>query len=315
MDIKEINVQQTKSDIHVRPTWFDNYIGQKHIKNVLTKAIHSAHKREKNLWHILLSWPSWFGKTTLGQIIAHEMGSKFHIITGYAVSKPADIMSILTSLEENDILFIDEIHRLKPTIEEMLYIGMEDFAIDMVMPEWGNVRLPIKPFTLIGATTKIENLSLPFKNRFIYSFHFTDYEHHEKEDIIKRYLWVYHIEYDQEIISSIAEKIDSVPREIHNLCVKIRDYLVTHQDDHHNLYLGKDEREATHIRLQLQDGWLTNLHQKYLSILENAEGVALGVRTIALQLGINEKAVETAIEPLLLKLWKIEKTSKGRKLV
>lgn len=230
MEIKKIDTTQlTNSSPQTRPDTFSDFIGQEQIKKMLKTAIGSAQKRAGNLGHILFSGPSGFGKTTMAHIIASQLGVQMKVVTAYAISKPSEIVSILNSLESGDILFIDEIHRLKPTVEEVLYIAMEDFVIDMVMPEGGGVRIPINPFTLIGATTKPEMLSQPMKNRCIYSFHFTDYTLEEKQIIIKRYLHHYQINFtDDTLLSEIAKKVDSVPREIHNLCIKIRDFCVNH---------------------------------------------------------------------------------------
>jgi Holliday junction DNA helicase RuvB len=225
-------------------------------------------------------------------------------------------VSLLNSLEPNDLLFIDEIHRLKPTIEEVLYIAMEDFVIDMVMPEGGSLRIPINPFTLIGATTKSEQLSQPLKNRFVYSFHFVDYSHQEKQVIIERYLREYGVcdVVDSSgfsvLLAEIAKKVDSVPREIHNLCIKLRDFCVNHG------YEGLDERvwkDFLH-HAQLQEGGMTALHQQYLDILAHYDR-PLGSKVIAAQMNISEKALEADVEPLLLKLGKIEKTPTGRVLL
>lgn len=153
----------------------------------------SARKREEHIGHLLFSGPSGYGKTSLAHLIAHEMNVNMKVITGYAISKPSDLVSLLNSLETNDILFIDEIHRLKPTLEEILYVAMEDRCIDMVLPEGGNLRIPLNPFTLIGATTKMESLSTPLKNRFVYKFHFMDYTAEEIKTIITRYLKLYQI--------------------------------------------------------------------------------------------------------------------------
>lgn len=178
--------------------------------------------------HMLFSGPSGFGKTTMAHIISKQGNVSIKAVTGYAITKPSEIISILNTLETGDVLFIDEIHRLKPNIEEVLYIAMEDFVIDMVMPEGGNVRIPINPFTLIGATTKSESLSQPIKNRFVYQFHFMEYTPTEKEIIIKKYLKKYGIMADDQLIKKMSEKVAAVPREIHNFCIKIRDYVITH---------------------------------------------------------------------------------------
>jgi Holliday junction DNA helicase RuvB len=162
------------------------------------------------------------------------------------------MISILNTLQEGDILFIDEIHRLRPVIEEMLYIAMEDFALDMVMPDGGNVRIPVNSFTLIGATTKLESLSDPFKNRFVYKFHFTDYTTVEKHHIIQRYLDIYHIKTSSEIIELIERKVESIPREIHNFCIKMRDFLVAYE--HHDMTLTPTVWASFEQRVQVHDG-------------------------------------------------------------
>lgn len=311
MEIKKINLDQTgKENNAKRPETFEEFIGQEPIKKVLKTAIESAKKRESSLWHLLFEWQSWFGKTTIANIIAKQMQVWVKIITAYAINKPSEIVSILNSLEPNDILFIDEIHRLKPTVEEVLYIAMEDFVIDMVMPEWWNVRIPINPFTLIGATTKPEKLSQPMKNRFIYQFHFTDYTLQEKEQIIERYLQQYQIQFEKNLINNIAKNVDSVPREIHNLCVKLRDFCVSNNSGSLTDPLWEKFLHDT----QIKEWGLTPLHQQYLDILAHYDR-PLGVKTIAAQMGVSEKSLEEDLEPLLLKLWKIEKTPQGRVLL
>lgn len=312
MHISKFHINEpTISEKSFRPLSFDEFIGQNHITRIITTAVSSAKKSDHYLWHILLCWPSGYGKTTLAQIISSMYGKKFHTVTGYAISKPAELISIMTSMSDGDVLFIDEIHRIKPILEEMLYIAMEDFAIDMVMPDGWSVRVPLKPFTLIGATTKPEALSEPLKNRFVYNFHCMDYSDQEKNLIIERYLKHYHITYETPMIDSISLKIDTVPRKIHNLVIKIRDFLISH---HHSLHLDDNSRAQCEQRLSIKDGGLTPIHQQYLSIL-NGSNWPIGLKTISLQLWINEESVENEIEPLLLKQWLIEKSSRGRKIV
>ena len=173
-------------------------------------------------------------------IIAKQRQGNIKVVTGYAIAKPSEIVSILNALEPGDLLFIDEIHRLKPNIEEVLYIAMEDFVIDMVMPEGGNVRIPINPFTLIGATTKPESLSQPIKNRFVYHFHFMEYNSKEKQKIIHRYLVQNQISTSPAILEAMAGKVDAVPREIHNFCIKLRDFVITSTDNVKTQYLASD---------------------------------------------------------------------------
>lgn len=318
MEVKKINTEKLINLSGTqRPLSFDEFIGQNHIKQVIQTAIESGKKRKSHIGHILFSWPSGFGKTTMANIIAKQSNVTIKAVTGYAITKPAEIISILNSLQTGDILFIDEIHRLKPNIEEVLYIAMEDFVIDMVMPEWGNVRIPINPFTLIGATTKSELLSQPIKNRFVYTFHFMEYNSQEKQIIIEKYLRQYEVDFDPSILPQISAKVDAVPREIHNLCIKIRDYVITNQS-RTNISegegLGVRTRNAFLLHSKIDEWGMTPLHAKYLEILRDADR-PLWAKTIAVQLWINEKAVEEDIEPLLLKLGKIEKTGSGRIIV
>jgi len=309
MEVKKINTDKLLNINHTnRPNDFDEFVGQEHIKGIVKTAIDSGKKRKWHIGHILFSGPSGFGKTTMANIISKQGQVNIKAVTGYAITKPSEIISILNTLESWDILFIDEIHRLKPNIEEVLYIAMEDFVIDMVMPEWWNVRIPINPFTLIGATTKSESLSQPIKNRFVYHFHFMEYTPSEKETILKKYLNTYEIKTSNEIIKKISEKVGAVPREMHNLCIKIRDFVVTTSQEK---ILTDILRENFLKHSQIEEGGMTPLHAKYLEILENADR-PMGVKAIAVQLWINEKAVEEDIEPLLLKLGKIEKTATGR---
>ena len=310
MEIKKIDTTTQKQTIlATRPDSFDDFVWQSYIKQMLQTAIGSAKKRNWTLWHILFSGPSWFWKTTMAHIIAQELWVNNKVITAYAISKPSEIVSILNVLETWDILFIDEIHRLKPNVEEVLYTAMEDFVVDMVMPEGWNIRIPINPFTLVWATTKPEMISKPMKNRFVYSFHLVEYSQEEKSIIIERYLQVYDVKHDTIVPSEIARKVDSVPREIHNLCIKIRDYCI--QKGIKNL--TKNELLDFFKHAQIQDGGLTPLHERYLNVLSKYDR-PIWLRVIATQLWMGEKAVEDDIEPLLLKLWKIEKTQQWRVL-
>ena len=311
MEIKKISLETTTSwTISHRPQSFAEFIWQAPIKSVLQTAIESAKLREAPLGHILFSGSSGFGKTTLATIISQQMHTNIKVVTGYALTKPSELVSLLNSLESWDILFIDEIHRIKPTLEEVLYIAMEDFVIDMLMPEWWSIRLPINPFTLVWATTKPESLSQPMKNRFIYHFHFMDYDLEEKKTILDRYLQHYQVNYEPHLLEKFVQKVASVPREIHNLVIKIRDYLISRQLP----ILTSKDREEFLKHSQIDDWGMMPIHKKYLNILADFDR-PVGVKTLAVQLGVSEKNLEEDIEPLLLKLGKIEKTTKGRSLI
>ena len=311
MEIKKISLETaTGWTISHRPQSFAEFIWQTPIKSVLQTAIESAKLREAPLGHILFSGSSGFGKTTLATIISQQMNTNIKVVTGYALTKPSELVSLLNSLESWDILFIDEIHRIKPTLEEVLYIAMEDFVIDMLMPEWWSIRLPINPFTLVWATTKPESLSQPMKNRFIYHFHFMDYDLEEKKTILDRYLQHYQVNYEPHLLEKFVQKVASVPREIHNLVIKIRDYLISRQLP----ILTSKDREEFLKHSQIDDWGMMPIHKKYLDILADFDR-PVGVKTLAVQLGVSEKNLEEDIEPLLLKLGKIEKTTKGRSLI
>ena len=311
MEIKKISLETATSwNISHRPQSFAEFIWQSPIKSVLQTAIESAKLREAPLGHILFSGSSGFGKTTLATIISQQMNTNIKVVTGYALTKPSEIVSLLNSLESWDILFIDEIHRIKPTLEEVLYIAMEDFVIDMLMPEWWSIRLPINPFTLVWATTKPESLSQPMKNRFIYHFHFMDYDLEEKKTILDRYLQHYQVNYEPDLLEKFVQKVASVPREIHNLVIKIRDYLISRQLP----ILTSEDREEFLKHSQIDDWGMMPIHKKYLDILADFDR-PVGVKTLAVQLWVSEKNLEEDIEPLLLKLGKIEKTTKGRSLI
>ena len=311
MEIKKISLETaTGWNISHRPQSFAEFIWQAPIKSVLQTAIESAKLREAPLGHILFSGSSGFGKTTLAMIISQQMNTNIKVVTGYALTKPSELVSLLNSLESWDILFIDEIHRIKPTLEEVLYIAMEDFVIDMLMPEWWSIRLPINPFTLVWATTKPESLSQPMKNRFIYHFHFMDYDLEEKKTILDRYLQHYQVNYEPHLLEKFVQKVASVPREIHNLVIKIRDYLISRQLP----ILSSKDREEFLKHSQIDDWGMMPIHKKYLDILADFDR-PVGVKTLAVQLGVSEKNLEEDIEPLLLKLGKIEKTTKGRSLI
>lgn len=317
MQVKKITTAvKTITDTQTRPKSFSDFIGQQELKKVLQTAIQSATTTGKPLWHVLFSWQSWFGKTTLASLISSNVGGSLKTITAYAISKPADMVTLLNSLQERDVLFIDELHRLKPAVEEVLYIAMEDYCIDMVMPDGGSIRLPLKPFTLVGATTKSESLSVPLKNRFVYKFHLEPYSLEEKYQLLQYYMTHHAIELETtSLLQVMADRVVTVPREIVNFCIQLRDYLVVHQYGEQPTYLVTQPiREHFQQRRSLGQGGMSTLHQSYLDILQEYDGTPVGLKTLAVKLGINEKAVEDDVEPLLFELGKIEKTAKGRVL-
>ncbi len=308
---QDIFEQQTNNHWH-RPTDFATFVGQEHIKKVLQTAIISAQKNEHTLGHILFAWPSGYGKTTLAELLSQQLGKNFFQVTAYAITKPAEIISLLQKLQKDDILFIDEIHRIPSKLEEILYIAMEDHRIDMILPDGTNLSLPLQQFTLVGATTQPEKLTSPLKNRFVYNFSFMPYTQPEKENIIQHYLAYNNIECsDTWLVGDISQKVESVPRQIKNLCTQLRDFLLSINDGAKKL--TQSSRTGFVNRLELEDGWISHIHKEYLKILEGTSW-PVWLKTISIQLWMNEKAVEDDVEPLLFKTGKIEKTSRGRVL-
>lgn len=313
MEIQRMTTTRTTSATNsqrVIDRW--SFIGQKHLIKIVKTALAWAKRWQSALWHMLLTWPSGHGKTTLARLIADDRWVHVHHITAYALNKPADIISLLNSLHPHDIVFIDELHRCKPIIEEVLYVAMEDFAIDMILPDGKPLRINLNPFTLIGATTKPEWLSAPLKNRFVYKLHFMEYTAPEKELLLQNQLARLGITIQPpELIQSMCLYSTSVPREIGNLSKQLLDWLMAHFwcDD---LHITPQRRNIFRQDLQLQQWWLTPLHQAYLNLLEESGDRPMGIKTISTTLWVHEKTLEEEIEPLLLKLKKIEKTTKGR---
>jgi Holliday junction DNA helicase RuvB len=298
-----------------RPKCLDDFIWQDDIKRVVNVAMSSSRQAWHPLWHILFSWSSGFGKTTLAQLIAHQQWWRFHQITWYALSKPSELISLLHTLQSQDFLFIDEIHRLKATLEEVLYIAMEDYCVDMMLPDGSNIRLSLPPFTLLGATTKPESLSTPLKNRFIYKFHLQPYTPHDIDMLVTRYLSSVSIQTDSPTLQDIAHHVVPVPREIANFCRMIKDYLIVSVGNLPSHLLDYRLWQDFLGRSKTQKGGLWTLHLQYLLVLQQADGKAVWLKTLATHLWVHPDALETDIEPHLVKLWKIEKTPQWRKLL
>lgn len=311
MQIKKIDTTTiVETRIGYRPRNFSEFIGQEDITRVIQTAITSTRKSKRTLGHMLLLGPAWYGKTTLAQIIAHELWTQCKVVTAYAITKPADVISLLNALNQWDVLFIDEIHRLSPKLEEMLYTAMEDYQIDMVMPDGGHVSIPLQSFTLIWATTKADHLTKPLKSRFVYKFHFAEYTDDEKQKILWYYLTQLGISYDLSswVVSSFSDLLETIPRELYNACIRLYDYLNVH---HKDLILNTTTIADFAHWNKSKRGWLNSLHTAYLDLFD-LDDAPMGLNTIAVKLWLDEQTVEDEIEPLLIKLGYVERTPKGR---
>lgn len=302
------------SEISLRPRKLEEYVGQEQMKQHLKIAIESAKIRNESLEHILFYGPPGLGKTTISTIIAHEMGAPIKSTSGPAIEKQSDIISLLTSLTEGEILFIDEIHRLKPQIEEILYSAMEDFQIDIMI---GNgtgatsVKMDIPRFTLIGATTRLSSLSNPLRDRFGNVMKLDFYEPADLAKIVTRSFQILGFEtISGEAILSIAERSRGTPR-IANRYVKIlRDYATVGKSID-----TKTECETIFAGFGVDTYGLDILDRKLLShLLESFHGRPVGLSTLASVVGEEVATIEDVVEPYLLQIGFIERTPRGRQI-
>ena len=310
-EVQELDFSQ---EISLRPKRLDEYIGQKQMKAHLKVAIESAKIRKVPLEHILFYGPPGLGKTTISNIIAAEMSAQIKSTSGPAIEKQADIISLLTSLTEGEILFIDEIHRLRPQIEEILYSAMEDFQIDIMIGSGTgatSVKMDIPKFTLIGATTKLSSLSHPLRDRFGNIMKLDFYEKSDLEKIIARSFLVMDFEnISAEAIESIALRSRGTPR-IANRYVKIiRDYAIVG-----NKVETKADCEQVFDKFGVDIYGLDILDKKLLKHLsETGKPRAMGLTTLASLIGEEVSTIEDIVEPYLLQIGFIERTPRGRQI-
>lgn len=301
------------SDNILRPKSLENYIGQDAIKRHLSVAISSANIRKHPLEHIIFYWPPGLGKTTLANIIAYEMWVSIKSSSGPAIEKQADLISILSNLEEWDILFIDEIHRLKPQIEEILYTAMEDFSVDIMVGSWTwaqSVKLALKKFTLIGATTKLSSLSSPLRDRFWNILKLDFYNEHHIAKILERNSEIINIPLSEDTLFTLAKRSRGTPRIANRILKIIRDYHTIGKDID-----NKNTLEHILVEIWIDSLWLDYLDRKYLeSIASKFSGWPAGLNTIAAALGEEEGTLEDVVEPYLLQIWFIERTPRWRKI-
>ena len=309
VDGKETNTAQ---EFSLRPKKFAEYIGQDEVKKNLSVAIEAAKKRKEPLDHILVHGPAGLGKTTLAHIIAKEMGVSIKMTSGPALEKQGDLAAILTNLKENDILFIDEIHRLRPAIEEVLYTAMEDFGIDIIIgqgPSARNVRLNLPRFTLIGATTKVSLLSSPLRDRFGNIFKLAFYKTEDILEIIKRTSALFDYKIDEEAAEELAKSSRQTPRIANRLLKRIRDFAEVKNLSKIDLNIAKEGLASLgidKIGLDQADRDILEL------IISKFEGGPVGLSAIAAATSEEQSTIEEVYEPYLLKIGYLERTHRGR---
>ena len=296
----------------LRPKDFESYVGQSEVKGNLRVFCQAAKKRGEPLDHTLFYGPPGLGKTTLSMILSHEMGTQLRTTSGPALEKPGDLAAILTNLQENDILFIDEIHRLRAPVEEILYSAMEDFAIDIVVgkgPSARTMRLNVPKFTLVGATTKASALAGPLRDRFGHVERLRFYEANEIQKIIERSAKILDIHIDTEAAGMLSKCARRTPRVANRLLRRMRDFAeILHQGK----VTEKVVREGLES-LSVDARGLDHADQEYLrAVCEKFHGGPVGLSTIASAMGEDENTVEDMIEPFLIREGFLQKTPRGR---
>ncbi|PFP25559.1 Holliday junction branch migration DNA helicase RuvB [Bacillus sp. AFS073361] len=308
----EVNESEMSIEQSLRPQVLSQYIGQDQVKENLDIYIKAAKMRKETLDHVLLYGPPGLGKTTLAVIIANEMGVNIRTTSGPAIERPGDLAAILTALEPGDVLFIDEIHRLQRTIEEVLYPAMEDFCLDIVIgkgPSARSVRLDLPPFTLVGATTRAGSLSAPLRDRFGVLSRLEYYKEDQLKNIVLRTAEVFGTEIDDLSAAEIARRSRGTPRIANRLLRRVRDFAQVRGDGTIDLALAGEALEL----LQVDKLGLDHIDHKLLrGIIERFRGGPVGLDTIAASIGEESETIEDVYEPYLLQIGFLQRTPRGR---
>ena len=308
----ELGSGEERSEFSLRPRTLQEYIGQKTATDNLKIFIEAAKMRGEPLDHVLFYGPPGLGKTTLAGIIANEMGTDIRITSGPAIERAGDLAAILTNLNDNDVLFIDEIHRLNRSVEEVLYSAMEDYALDIIIgkgPAARSIRLDIARFTLIGATTRAGSLSAPLRDRFGVSCKFEMYTTGELSDIIRRTAGLLDVAVDEESVVEMAKRSRGTPRVANRMLKRVRDFSQVKGNGTIDIGITRSALEALGVDYM----GLESLDREIIkTIIDRFDGGPVGIDTIAASIGEERVTIEDVYEPYLIQIGFLNRTKKGR---